>query len=84
MGRGWGKAGINAKAQLQLGLGLAELGNIVFVVLVIVLKFVWWWMGGWCKVIFMSNPTFELRLRLVFDNNNSWANIDLIMVVPNG
>ena len=26
-GGGWGKAGNKAKAQLQLGLGLAELGN---------------------------------------------------------
>ena len=33
-------------------------------------KFVWWWVGGVCKVIFMSNPTIVLRLRLGwgFDN----------------
>ena len=33
-------------------------------------KFVWWWVGGVCKVIFMVNPTVVLRLGLGwgFDN----------------
>ena len=33
-------------------------------------KFVWWVVGGVCKVIFMSNPTVVLRLGLGwgFDN----------------
>ena len=49
----WGGGGEKLGIMLKLRLGLAELGYIVFVVLVIVHKFVWWWMGGWCKVIFM-------------------------------
>ena len=32
-------------------------------------KFVWWWVGGVCKVIFMSNPTVVLRLGWGFDNS---------------
>ena len=31
----------------------------------------WWWGGGVCKVIFMSNPTVVLRLGWGFDNNNN-------------
>ena len=33
-------------------------------------KFVWWggWVGGFCKVIFSSNPTVVLRLGWGFDN----------------
>ena len=34
----------------------------------------WWWVGGVCKVIFMSNPTFVLRLGWGFDN---WVKIKI-------
>ena len=44
-------------------------------------KFVWWWVGGVCKVIFMVNPTVVLRLGWGFDKKNG-ENRGPLMLFP--